>query len=122
LCESKAILLYAASIFLIRQRKGNIEASEERMTAPFALDSKGVFVDLHSHGGYVGWLWGFGNRRTPNNASLGALGRKFASFSGYGLWAQKCPIDYVSRNTCVAIARTTYIGMTNVSFARHAFC
>jgi hypothetical protein len=42
------------SIFLIRQRKGNVEASDERMTAPFALDSEGVFVDVHSRGGYVG--------------------------------------------------------------------
>jgi hypothetical protein len=61
------------------------------MTAPFALDSKGVFVDVHSHGGYVGWPWGFANRRTPNNAGLGVLGRKVALFSGYGLWAPKMP-------------------------------
>jgi carboxypeptidase T len=90
-CESKVILLYAGLIFPIRQRKGNVKASKERMTAPFALDSKGMFVDVHSHGGYVGWLWGFANRRTPNNAGLGTLGRKFASFSGYGLWAPKMP-------------------------------
>jgi hypothetical protein len=61
LCELKAILLYAASIFPIWQRKGNVEALEERMTALFALDSKGVFVDVHSHGGYVGWPWIFAN-------------------------------------------------------------
>jgi hypothetical protein len=91
LCESKAILSYAASIFPIRQRKGNVKASEERMTAPFVSDSKGVFVDLHSHGGYVGWPWGFVNWRTPNNADLGALRHKFASFSRYGLWVPKMP-------------------------------
>jgi hypothetical protein len=90
-CESKAILSYAASIFPIRQRKGNVEALEEKMTAPFASDSKGVFVDVHAHGGYMGWPWGFANRCTPNNAGLGALGQKFASFSRYGLWAPKMP-------------------------------
>jgi hypothetical protein len=47
--------LYAVLIFPIRQRKGNVEASEERMTAPFTSDSKGVFVDVHSHGGYMRW-------------------------------------------------------------------
>ncbi len=83
--------MYAASIFLIRQRKGNVKVSEERMTMPFALDSEGVFVDVHSHGGYVGWPWGFANRRIPNDAGLGVLGWKFASFSGYGLWAPKMP-------------------------------
>ncbi len=81
----KAILSYAALIFLIRQKKGNVEASEERMTAPFASDIEGMFMDMHSHGGYMGWLRGFVNWRTPNNTGLGALGRKFASFSGYGL-------------------------------------
>jgi hypothetical protein len=91
LCESKAILLYAASIFPIRQRKGNVEASEERMTAPFVSDSEGMFVDVHSHWGFVGWPWGFANRHTPNNAGLGALGRKFALFSGYSLWVPKMP-------------------------------
>ncbi len=84
--------MYAASIFLIRQRKRNVEALEERMTAPFMSDSEGVFMDMHSHGGYVGWPWGFANWRTPNDAGLGVLGRKFASFSGYGLWAPKMPI------------------------------
>ncbi len=87
----KAILLYAASIFPIRQRKGNVEASEERMTTLFASDSKGMFVDVHSHGGYVGWPWCFANRRTPNNAGLGVLGQKFALFGGYGLWVPKMP-------------------------------
>jgi hypothetical protein len=90
-CELRVILLYAPSIFPIRQRKGNIKASEERMTAWFALDRKGMFVDVHSHGGYVGWPWGFTNLRTPNNAGLGALGRNFALFSGYGLWVPKMP-------------------------------
>jgi hypothetical protein len=83
----KAILLYATSIFMIWQRKGNVEASEERMTARF----EGMFVDVHSHGGYVGWPWGFANQRTPNNASLGALRQKFALHSGYGLWVPKMP-------------------------------
>ncbi len=87
----KAILSYTALIFLIRQRKGNVEALEERMSVPFASDSEGVFVDVHSHGGYVGWPWGFANWCTPNNAGLGTLGQKFASFSGYGLWVPKMP-------------------------------
>ncbi len=85
LCESKAILLYATSMFPIRQRKGGVKASEDRMIVPFASDSEGVFVDVHSHGGYVGWPWGFANWRTPNNAGLVTLRRKFASFSGHGL-------------------------------------
>jgi hypothetical protein len=58
---------------------------------PFVSDSEGMFVDVHSHGGYVGWPWGFANRCTPINASLAALGWKSTSFSGYSLWAPKMP-------------------------------
>jgi hypothetical protein len=54
LCESKALLLYVASIFPIQKRKGNVKALEERMTAPFALDSRGVFVDLGVRGMAMG--------------------------------------------------------------------
>jgi hypothetical protein len=61
------------------------------MTVPFASDSEGVFVDVHSFGGYVGWPWGFANWRTPNDAGLGTLGQKFMLFNGYGLWAPKMP-------------------------------
>ena len=89
--ETKAILAYAASIFPFKQRKGNVKVSEEKMNTPFATDSEGVFIDVHSHGRDVGWPWGFANQRTPNDAGLGALGRKFASFSGYSLWAPKMP-------------------------------
>ena len=89
--ETKAILAYAASIFPFRQRKGNVQVSEEKLNTPFAPDSEGVFIDVHSHGSLVGWPWGFANQRTPNDAGLGALGRKFASFSGYSLWAPKMP-------------------------------
>jgi hypothetical protein len=89
--ETKAILEYASTIFPTRQRKGDVQTSELKFNIPFAKDSEGVFIDVHSHGGYVGWPWGFANRRTPNDEGLGALGRKLASFSGYRLWAPTMP-------------------------------
>ncbi len=92
------------------------------MTVPFASDSEGVFVDVHSHGGYVGWPWGFANRRTPNDAGLGALSGNSHRSAGTVSGCRRCPINYVSPNTCFAIAHTTYIGMTTVSFACLAFC
>jgi hypothetical protein len=121
LCESKAILSYAVLIFLIWQRKGNVEASEERMTAPFALDSEGVFVGVHSHGGYVGWPWGFVDRHTPNDAGLGALGRKFALFSGYGLWAPKMPNQLCESEHLFRDCAYRIHSETNISFACLAF-
>jgi hypothetical protein len=89
--ETKAILNYAKSIFPDQQRKGNVAVSENLMNVPFAEDSEGIFIDVHSHGRYIGWPWGFANQRTPNNAGLGSLGRKFASYGNYSLWAPKTP-------------------------------
>jgi hypothetical protein len=65
LCELKAILSYAELILLIRQRKGNVKALEERMTAPFVSDSEGVFVDVHSRDRR-------GRRTAPATAAGGA--------------------------------------------------
>ncbi len=81
---------------------GLVKTRPDFEAAPFASDSEGVFVDVHSFGGYVGWPWGFANRRTSNDAGLGTLGRKFSSFNGYGLWAPKmpnrlCESEHVSR-------------------------
>jgi hypothetical protein len=113
--ETKAILSYAKSVFPSEQRKGStVAVSEERMNVPFAEDSEGVFIDVHSHGRDVGWPWGFANQRTPNDTGLGALGRKFASFSGYSLWAPKMPNrvceydiccdEHTSYHICICIA------------------
>jgi hypothetical protein len=91
------------------------------MTAPFASDSEGVFVDMHSFGGYVGWPWGFVNWRTPNNAGLGTLGRKFTSFNGYGLWVPKMPNRLCESEHLFCDCAYRIHGMMNVSFARLAF-
>jgi len=89
--ETKAILEYAASIFPTGQRKGSVQFSVANYNTPFSKYSQGVFIDVHSHGQYVGWPWGFANQRTPNDEGLGALGRKLASFNGYRLWAPTMP-------------------------------
>ena len=89
--ETKAILEYASSIFPTGQRKGSVQFSVANYNTPFSKYSQGVFIDVHSHGQYVGWPWGFANQRTPNDEGLGALGRKLASFNGYRLWAPTMP-------------------------------
>lgn len=92
--ETKAILAYAKAKFPASQRKGNLgnlQQAVAQLNTPFGKDSEGVFLDVHSHGRYVGWPWGFKNEKTPDDYGLGALGRKFASFSGYRLWAPKMP-------------------------------
>ena len=90
--ETKAIVQYAAALFPASQRKGNVQQSEAGYNTAFPdSTTEGIFLDMHSHGGYVGWPWGFKNEKTPNDESLGALGRKLASFSGYSLWAPKMP-------------------------------
>ena len=91
--ESKAIIQYAESVFPAAQRKGNLTQSEDVYNTRSFPESttEGIFLDMHSFGGYVGWPWGFKNEKTPNDESLGALGRKLASFSGYSLWAPKMP-------------------------------
>jgi hypothetical protein len=77
---------------------------------PMTTDSEGMFIDVHSHRRDVGWPWGFANWRTPNDAGLGALGRTFALFSGYSYGRRRCPIVYVSPNTCFAMCVLHILG------------
>ncbi len=89
---------------------------------PFTTVSKGMFIDMHLHGRDVGWPWGLVNWHTPNNACLGALGRTFALFSGYSYGRQRCPINYVSPNTCFAMRVPHILGYQTFSFVYLAFC
>jgi hypothetical protein len=92
------------------------------MTTPYASDSKGMFVDVHSHGG----TWdGHGASQIgapPTMPAWARSGGNSRRSAGTISEHQGCPIDYVSPNTYFVIARTAYIGMTNVLFARLAFC
>jgi len=74
-----------------RATEGRCQFSEANYNTLFSKYIQGVFIDVHSHGQYVGWPWGFTNQRTPNDEGLGTLGRKLASFNGYRLWAPTMP-------------------------------
>lgn len=89
--ETKAIVDYASTLFPVSQRKGSIQTSESMYNTPFPETSEGVFLDIHSFGRYIGIPWGWKDENTPNNAGLGALGRKLASFNRYRLWAPEMP-------------------------------
>ncbi|EED86271.1 hypothetical protein THAPSDRAFT_bd894, partial [Thalassiosira pseudonana CCMP1335] len=85
--ETKAILDYALSIFPASQRNETVQKAEVDADTPFSDTNEGIYLDLHSHGSDIGWPWGYKNVRSPNDDGLGSLGRKFASFNGYSLWA-----------------------------------
>ena len=55
---------------------------EEDPDLPAPDDSSGVFLDLHSHGGWVLWPWGYGGT-TANDTAFQTLGRKLAYYNGY---------------------------------------
>ncbi|MCX4025919.1 carboxypeptidase [Endozoicomonas sp. SM1973] len=47
------------------------------------LNTKGIFIDIHSHGGLVLWPWGDSSQTAPNSKELQTLGRRFAWFNQY---------------------------------------
>jgi hypothetical protein len=91
------------------------------MTALFASYSEGVFVDVHSHGGTWDGHGALQIRAPPTTPVWARSGRNLCRSAGTVSGCQRCPINYVSPNTCFVIGHTAYIGMTNVSFACLAF-
>jgi len=70
--ETQVIQTYLTDIFP-DQREGG--------AAP--PDTSGIYIDIHSHGGYVIWPWGYSASAPPNSAQLQTLGRKFAYYNNY---------------------------------------
>jgi hypothetical protein len=56
---------------------------DQRGTGAAPADTTGVFIDLHSYGGYVLWPWSYTGTAAPNAAQLATLGRKIAFFNSY---------------------------------------
>jgi len=73
--ETTAIESYVQSIF--PDQRG------EQIDDPAPADATGIFIDIHSYGGYVLWPYGFDAIPAPNDVALQTLGRKLAFFNGY---------------------------------------
>jgi len=57
---------------------------DQRGTEAAPTDATGIYIDMHSSGGYVMWPWAYSRTATPpNSTQLRTLGRKFAYFNGY---------------------------------------
>ena len=70
--ETQAIQDYISSVFI-----------DQRSTGAAPADAQGVYIDLHSSGGYVMWPWGYTTTTPPNNTQLQTMGRKLTYFNGY---------------------------------------
>lgn len=57
--------------------------SDQRESGPAPDDATGIYLDIHSWGGYVLWSWGYTSTLTPNHTQLQTLGRKFAYYNNY---------------------------------------
>ncbi|KAL7470537.1 hypothetical protein ACHAXS_010793 [Conticribra weissflogii] len=86
--ETQAIAAYANRLFPKEQRKRD---PVEDMDVAYGEDIMGVYIDVHSSGGYTYYPWGHKNQVSPDDESLQALGRKISSFNGYKLWAPNQP-------------------------------
>ena len=86
--ETKALAEYAKSLFPVSQRKSN---PEKQMTVPFGEQVTGMYIDIHSSGGYVYYPWGHKNSKSPDDEALQAIGRKVHHFNEYKLWAGSQP-------------------------------
>ena len=99
--ETKAIIDYAKSLYPNSNRKGNLQQSEAQMNTAFPTTNTGIFIDVHSKGKSLGWPWRHKNEKTPNDKSLGSLGRKMASYGGWELWSgtpKMTPSDGVAQD------------------------
>ncbi len=50
---------------------------------PAPDNTTGIFIDVHTYGGYVLWPWGHTSAPPPNSSGLRDVGRKLASYNGY---------------------------------------
>ena len=82
--ESQALMNYARALFPEEQRKSD---AENQLNEPLGEDISDMFIDIHSHGGYVYYPWGYEDLKSPDDDALQALGRKINYFNGYRLWA-----------------------------------
>lgn len=89
--ETTAVAEYARELFPRGQRKDN---PEKDMGKAFGEDNTGMYIDIHSSGGYVYYPWGHRDAQSPDDEALQALGRKINSFNDYKLWAGGQP-DFV---------------------------
>ncbi|SFD08611.1 M14 family zinc carboxypeptidase [Pseudoalteromonas denitrificans] len=103
--EVSAIEAYVRSIY------PDVRGESDTDAAP--IDTKGLYLDIHSYSELI--LWPFGHTETlaPNNKGLQALGRKLAYFNGYdpGQSVGLYPTDGTSDNLAygeLGIAHITF--------------
>jgi len=89
--ETEALARYARDLFPEGQRKNK---PEQQMYDAFGENITGMYIDIHSSGGYVYYPWGHADKKSPDDEALQALGRKISSFNDYLLWAGGQP-DFV---------------------------
>lgn len=82
--ETIALAEYAKSLFPDHQRKNDPVAE---ISIPFGEDITGLYIDIHSSGGYTYYPLGHIDAQSPDNSSMEALCKKIPSFNGYRLWS-----------------------------------
>lgn len=79
------VVTYAKQLFPEEQRKDDPEGD---MDVALGEGINGMFVDIHSSGGYIYFPWGHEkNKFSPDDESFQALGRKLRYYNGYKFWA-----------------------------------
>jgi len=73
--EVSAIENYVRSIY------PDVRGDKDTDAAP--LDTKGLYLDIHSYSELILWPFGHSETLAPNHQGLQALGRKLAYFNGY---------------------------------------
>lgn len=75
--ENEVALLEALVSSLVPDQRG------PNLTDPAPLDTKGIFITIHSFSELVLWPWGYTTIAAPNRNGLKAIGDKLATFNGY---------------------------------------
>lgn len=77
--ETQAIVDYVRTILPDQRGPNPTDPASE-------LDTKGIFIDLHSYSELVLYPWGYTYDNAPNHDSLKAMAYKFAYYNGYQPW------------------------------------
>lgn len=88
--ETRAIFDYATMIFPKEPQKG-LANRNRLMNQKCPENFPGIYMDVHSHGGYIFYPWGHADISPPNREGIFALASKLAYHGDYKLWGPTSP-------------------------------
>ncbi len=87
--ETQALQEFVAGLITSRRVDG----------VPMPATTPDLLISLHSYGEDILWPWGYTATPAPDDAGLGAIGRRFAGFNGYTAGPASTTLYYTTGDT-----------------------